>query len=65
RAYAARPTEKREYAGTLPWCNKCNFTIIGRALPGAVQKTAGNGEAHERAYALGGGEPNPDSNIVT
>ncbi|GJV52986.1 putative reverse transcriptase domain-containing protein [Tanacetum coccineum] len=26
---------------------------------------AGNGEARGRAYALGGGEPNPDSNVVT
>ncbi|GJU33985.1 hypothetical protein Tco_1182339 [Tanacetum coccineum] len=25
----------------------------------------GNGEARRRAYALGGGEPNPNSNIVT
>nr|GEX50383.1 putative reverse transcriptase domain-containing protein [Tanacetum cinerariifolium] len=25
----------------------------------------GNGEAHRRAYALGGAEPNPDSNVVT
>ncbi|GKB77228.1 hypothetical protein Tco_0944123 [Tanacetum coccineum] len=27
--------------------------------------TDGNGEARRRAYALGGGEPNPNSNIVT
>ncbi|GKB14737.1 reverse transcriptase domain-containing protein, partial [Tanacetum coccineum] len=25
RAYTTRPGEKREYAGTLPLCNKCNF----------------------------------------
>ncbi|GJX91118.1 hypothetical protein Tco_0344444 [Tanacetum coccineum] len=25
RAYTAGPGEKREYAGTLPLCNKCNF----------------------------------------
>nr|GEV97393.1 retrovirus-related Pol polyprotein from transposon 17.6 [Tanacetum cinerariifolium] len=33
--------------------------------PGAVQKTAGNDKAHGRAYALGGGEPSPNSNVVT
>ncbi|GJW91014.1 putative reverse transcriptase domain-containing protein [Tanacetum coccineum] len=33
--------------------------------PGTVQIRTGNGEAHERAYALGGGETNPDLNIVT
>ncbi|GKE23966.1 putative reverse transcriptase domain-containing protein [Tanacetum coccineum] len=32
--------------------------------PGAVLKTTRNGEAHGRAYALGGGEANPDSNVV-
>ncbi|GJZ04399.1 hypothetical protein Tco_0537674 [Tanacetum coccineum] len=25
RAYAIRPNEKKEYAGTLPLCNKCKF----------------------------------------
>ncbi|GJS73893.1 putative reverse transcriptase domain-containing protein [Tanacetum coccineum] len=25
RAYSARPSEKKEYAGTLPFCNKCMF----------------------------------------
>ncbi|GKC46311.1 reverse transcriptase domain-containing protein [Tanacetum coccineum] len=25
RAYTARPSEKKEYAGTLPLCNKCKF----------------------------------------
>ncbi|GJT92891.1 reverse transcriptase domain-containing protein [Tanacetum coccineum] len=30
RAYSAGPSEKKEYAGTLPLCNKCNIsTIIG------------------------------------
>ncbi|GJW49585.1 putative reverse transcriptase domain-containing protein [Tanacetum coccineum] len=29
------------------------------------RRRTGNGEARGRAYALGGGEPNPDSNIVT
>ncbi|GKE80567.1 putative reverse transcriptase domain-containing protein, partial [Tanacetum coccineum] len=119
RAYAVGPGEKREYARTLPLCNKCKFHHNGlwaakctnykrvghlardcrsptavntQRAPGAVRKTctcfecrsqghfkrdfpklknqnrgnaAGNGEALGKAYALGGGEPNPDSNIVT
>ncbi|GJS63451.1 putative reverse transcriptase domain-containing protein [Tanacetum coccineum] len=92
RAYFVRPGEKREYAGTLPLCNKCKFPHNGscatkctnckrvghlardcrspdavntQRAPRTVQKTARNGEAHGRAYALGGGEPNNDSNVVT
>ncbi|GKD45044.1 retrovirus-related pol polyprotein from transposon TNT 1-94, partial [Tanacetum coccineum] len=119
RAYVDGPGEKREYAGTLPLCNKCKFHHNGacaskctnckrvghlardyrsptdvntQRAPGTVQKTgtcfeygsqghfkrdcpklknqnrgnaAGDNEARKRAYALGGGEPNPDSNVVT
>nr|GEZ20339.1 hypothetical protein [Tanacetum cinerariifolium] len=32
RAYSARPSEKKEYAGTLPLCNKCKLITMGRAL---------------------------------
>ncbi|GKA96220.1 retrotransposon protein, putative, ty3-gypsy subclass [Tanacetum coccineum] len=45
-------------------CRSPTAVNIQRALE-TVQKTAGNGEARGRAYALGGGEPNPDSNVVT
>ncbi|GJZ12718.1 putative reverse transcriptase domain-containing protein [Tanacetum coccineum] len=94
-AYAARPGEKIEYAGTLPLCNKCKFHHNGlctakcmnckrvghlardyrshavvntqRALRANQNhgNAAGNGEARTRAYAVGGGKPNPDSNVVT
>ncbi|GKE20467.1 reverse transcriptase domain-containing protein [Tanacetum coccineum] len=29
RAYSAGPSEKKEYAGTLPLCNKCKYHHIG------------------------------------
>ncbi|GKG39955.1 reverse transcriptase domain-containing protein, partial [Tanacetum coccineum] len=29
RAYSAGPSEKKEYAGTLPLCNKCKFQHNG------------------------------------
>ncbi|GKC76283.1 putative reverse transcriptase domain-containing protein [Tanacetum coccineum] len=63
RAYAAGPGEKRDYAGTLPFqghykndCPKLKNKNRGNA--------AGNSEARGRAFALGGGEPNLDSNVV-
>nr|GEY64906.1 reverse transcriptase domain-containing protein [Tanacetum cinerariifolium] len=31
-AYTARPGEKKEYAGTLPLCNKCKFITMASAL---------------------------------
>ncbi|GJV48163.1 putative reverse transcriptase domain-containing protein [Tanacetum coccineum] len=119
RAYTVGPCEKREYAGTLPLCNKCKFHHNGscaekctnykrvghlardcrspaivntQRASRTVQKTgtcfecgsqghykndcprlknknrgnaARNGEARGRAYSLGGGEPNPNSNVVT
>nr|GEX51276.1 hypothetical protein [Tanacetum cinerariifolium] len=95
RAYTAGSGEKREYARTLPLCNKCKFHHNGPCTakaPGTIQKTgtcfkcgsqghfkrdcpklknqnrgnaAGNGKACGRAYALGGGDPNPDLNVVT
>nr|GEY47410.1 putative reverse transcriptase domain-containing protein [Tanacetum cinerariifolium] len=119
KVYTAGSGEKREYAGTLPLCNKCEFdhngpcaakcincksvghlardcrspTIVNtQRAPRTVQKTgtcfkcgsqrhfkrdypklknqnygnaAGNAEACGRAYALGGGEPNRDLNVVT
>ncbi|GJW49611.1 putative reverse transcriptase domain-containing protein [Tanacetum coccineum] len=88
RAYTAGSGEKREYAGTLPLCNKCKFHDNGPYTakctnckrvghlaqdcrsPAVVNtqrapRATGNGEARGRAYALGGGEPNLDSNVVT
>ncbi|GJY65588.1 RNA polymerase beta subunit, chloroplastic [Tanacetum coccineum] len=73
RAYSARPCEK-EYAGTLPLCNKCKFHYNG---PCTITRAnwhhrseclklknqnrgnqVGSGEARGRVYALGGGEAN-------
>nr|GEX67613.1 reverse transcriptase domain-containing protein [Tanacetum cinerariifolium] len=86
RAYAVEPGEKREYAGTLPLCNKCkfhhnrpcaakcaNYKRIGHLARDCSSPTTNkndgntkwNGKARRRAYALGGGEPNLDSNVVT
>ncbi|GKA25875.1 putative reverse transcriptase domain-containing protein [Tanacetum coccineum] len=64
RAYAVRPGEKKVYAQTLPLCNNPTAVNTQRA-PRTIQKTAGNGKARGRAYTLGGGKPNPNSNVVT
>ncbi|GKD53562.1 putative reverse transcriptase domain-containing protein, partial [Tanacetum coccineum] len=64
-AYVTGNGEKRVYwNSTLVQQVSPTAVNIQRALE-TVQKTAGNGEARGRAYALGGGEPNPDSNVVT
>ncbi|GJS98283.1 putative reverse transcriptase domain-containing protein [Tanacetum coccineum] len=95
RAYIVGLGEKKEYARTLPLCNKCMFHHNGSCatnctnckrvgylardcgnqghyksdFPKLKNKNHGNqsrnGEARGRDYALGGGEANPDSNIVT
>nr|GEX62071.1 hypothetical protein [Tanacetum cinerariifolium] len=77
RAYMNRANEKKGYVGSLPYCNKCKLHLMGQAQQGNFKKEcpklrdynrgnhAANGEAHERAYALGGGEANHDSNVVT
>ncbi|GJY20789.1 putative reverse transcriptase domain-containing protein [Tanacetum coccineum] len=119
RAYTARNNEKKAYARTLPYCNKCklhhdgpcimkceNYKKAGHTMrdcktlaattnqrvpvanhsptitcfecgrhghyrgdfPKLKNHNRGNparnGEARGRAYALGGGESNQDSNIV-
>nr|GEW43952.1 reverse transcriptase domain-containing protein [Tanacetum cinerariifolium] len=57
RAYTAMPSEKKEYAGTLPLRNKYKYHHNGPC--------SGNGEARGKVYALRGEEANPDSNVVT
>ncbi|GJX82348.1 putative reverse transcriptase domain-containing protein [Tanacetum coccineum] len=75
RDYTVGPNERKEYARNLPLYNKRKFQhngpcaakcmgttrVIARNL--RIKQTR-NGEAHGRAYALGGGEANPDSNVV-
>ncbi|GKA38238.1 putative reverse transcriptase domain-containing protein [Tanacetum coccineum] len=60
RAYTAGNNERRVYNGPLPLCNKCKFIMKGHAL-----NKNGIGEARGKAYLLGGGDANPDSNVVT
>ncbi|GJZ52059.1 putative reverse transcriptase domain-containing protein [Tanacetum coccineum] len=79
RAYSAGPSEKKEYARTIPLCNKCKFHYNG---PCTVKNQgyyrsdcpklknqnygnqSGNGEACGRVYALGGGETEHDPNNI-
>ncbi|GKC46293.1 reverse transcriptase domain-containing protein [Tanacetum coccineum] len=79
RAYTVGPGEKREYVGTLPLYNKCKFHHNGSwaaknqghyhsECPKLKNQNygiqTGNGEAYERAYALGGGETDEDPNNI-
>ncbi|GKA54342.1 putative reverse transcriptase domain-containing protein [Tanacetum coccineum] len=84
--------EKRGYAGSAPYCNKCRLHHKAPTTPVANQRVvtcfgcggqghfksdcpklknqnhgnkAANNDARGRAYALGGGDGNPDSNVVT
>ncbi|GKD79412.1 hypothetical protein Tco_1342033, partial [Tanacetum coccineum] len=50
RAYTAGNNEKRGYDGALPYYNKFGINTE---------------EARGKAYVLGGGEANPDSNVLT
>ncbi|GJU87885.1 putative reverse transcriptase domain-containing protein [Tanacetum coccineum] len=69
RAYTTGNNERRVYNGPLPLCNKCKFHYEG---PCTKDQNCGNqtgnksgiGEARGKAYVLGGGDANPDSNIV-
>ncbi|GKC79015.1 putative reverse transcriptase domain-containing protein [Tanacetum coccineum] len=93
RVYTIRNSEKRRYAGPLPYCNKCKLHHEGQcmvkcgnskrvwhktrdcraAVVAATQggqsriRWTGNNpnEARGKAYALGGGGANPDSNVGT
>nr|GEW74638.1 hypothetical protein [Tanacetum cinerariifolium] len=38
-AYTARPVERKEYAGTLPLCNKCKFYHNGQCTKMAPKRT--------------------------
>ncbi|GJW41584.1 hypothetical protein Tco_0067429 [Tanacetum coccineum] len=58
RAYSAGSSEKKEYAGTLPLCNKCKFHHNGSCTNHGNQ--AEGTEARGMMYALGGGETDQD-----
>nr|GEX51602.1 reverse transcriptase domain-containing protein [Tanacetum cinerariifolium] len=73
RAYSVGPSEKKEYAGTLPLCNKCKFYYNGPCTvksdcPELKTQNHGNQvggtEAHGMVYALGGGETDQDPNSM-
>ncbi|GJS12204.1 putative reverse transcriptase domain-containing protein, partial [Tanacetum coccineum] len=80
RAYTAGNNEKKPYNGPLPLCNKCKLHHEGPCIVRCGKNDcpklkdqnrrnkAGNknsvGEARGKAYVLGGGDANPDSNVV-
>ncbi|GKB97921.1 reverse transcriptase domain-containing protein [Tanacetum coccineum] len=70
-AYAVGSGERKEYAGTLPLCNKCKFHYNGQCTiksdcPELKNQNHGNQVGGTRArgmvHALGGGETNQDLN---
>nr|GEV57693.1 putative reverse transcriptase domain-containing protein [Tanacetum cinerariifolium] len=68
RAYTFVPGEKKAYTGNLPLCTKCNYHHTGQYAPkyGNCKRNGNeNGVAHGRAYALGGRDASPDSNVIT
>ncbi|GJY53080.1 putative reverse transcriptase domain-containing protein [Tanacetum coccineum] len=79
RAYTASNNEKKGYVGPLPYCNKCKlyhegpYTVrcgkCNKDCPRIKNQNRGNNarvpDAKGKAYVLGGGDANPDSNTVT
>nr|GFB45555.1 reverse transcriptase domain-containing protein [Tanacetum cinerariifolium] len=61
RAYTAGPGEKKEYAGTLPLCNKYKLHHNWSCI---IKNQTRNGEAQGRVYALGGGQADQDPNNI-
>nr|GEY32844.1 putative reverse transcriptase domain-containing protein [Tanacetum cinerariifolium] len=60
RAYTASPGEKKAYIRNLPLCTKCNYYHTGHVHPSVTTaRTRG------KAYVLGGGDSNTESNTVT
>ncbi|GJR40970.1 putative reverse transcriptase domain-containing protein [Tanacetum coccineum] len=64
RAYMAGNNEKNGYVGSLPYCNKCKLHHVGSCTMRCGYST-GSDKATTKAYAIGGGGANPDSNVVT
>nr|GEX86748.1 reverse transcriptase domain-containing protein [Tanacetum cinerariifolium] len=65
RAYTAGPGEKKVYSRDLPLCTKCNYHHTGQCVPKCGNCKSKNGIAQGRAYALGGSDASPDSNVIT
>ncbi|GJU21991.1 hypothetical protein Tco_1155333 [Tanacetum coccineum] len=60
-AYTAGSGERKEYAGTLPLCNKCKFHHTGPCIVNWNRgNQAGGAEARGMVYALGGRETGQD-----
>nr|GEW38467.1 hypothetical protein [Tanacetum cinerariifolium] len=59
QAYNVRSGKKKEYARTLPLCNKCKFHHHG---PYPIKNQAEDTKAHRVVYAVGGEETDQDLN---
>ncbi|GKE65643.1 hypothetical protein Tco_1519804, partial [Tanacetum coccineum] len=64
RAYSAGPGEKKAYTGNLPLYTKYNYHHTGQCAP-KYGNCKRNDVAQGRAYALGGRDASPDSNVIT
>nr|GEY51351.1 putative reverse transcriptase domain-containing protein [Tanacetum cinerariifolium] len=64
RAYTIGSSEKKVYTGDLPLCTKCNYHHTGQCTPKCGKCKSGNGIAQRRAYALGGRDASPNSNVI-
>ncbi|GKD39631.1 hypothetical protein Tco_1259838 [Tanacetum coccineum] len=71
KAYSVGPSEKKEYAGTLPLCNKCKLHHNGPCTEWFSElknrnneNKAGGTEARGMANALGGGETDQEPNNI-
>nr|GEV17083.1 putative reverse transcriptase domain-containing protein [Tanacetum cinerariifolium] len=64
RAYTAGPGEKKVYTKDLPLCTKCSYHHTGQCAPKCGKCKSGNDVAQGRAYALGGRDTSPDSNVI-
>nr|GFD49204.1 hypothetical protein [Tanacetum cinerariifolium] len=56
--------KRKEYAGTLPLCNKCKFHHNGQCTNQDHGNQAGGTGVHGMVHALGGEETNQDLNDV-
>nr|GEV73265.1 hypothetical protein [Tanacetum cinerariifolium]GEW58665.1 hypothetical protein [Tanacetum cinerariifolium] len=65
RAYTVGPDKKKVYTGDLPLCTNCNYHHTGKCAPKCGKCKSVNGVAQGRAYALGGRDASPDSNVIT